>query len=369
MTANVTGVVATPNMNPIGWQWMGPVANAWIVSRVLTASGLLIGAQIRVGRLSGHGFFEWDGKWYLQAAFSGYGPAPAAGHQSPWPFFPLLPGLLGILHALRLPAGPIVIVANHVLLAVALIGVWHLASRRFNTDVANLSVWIVALFPISGVFSMLYPSAIFLAASVWAFEFAERRRWMLCGASACAAAAARPNGVLIAIVLLAVVYRAETGDKRRVALLVVGGPAFCFLIAWSVFCAYETGNPFVFITAKAAWQEQTGIGLLRQLTTTPHFDSLYIHLVLGLTAAAFLTAAWTRLPRSWHILAVITIILPFVSGLVGLGRYVIECFPFAIAGSAVLTHSPRRFRLATGTVAAVATIIISATMAGRGLVP
>ena len=53
--------------------------------------------------------------------------------------------------------------------------------RALATARAARAVWALALFPMAGVFSMLYPSSIYLTASVWAFELGERRRWGWCG--------------------------------------------------------------------------------------------------------------------------------------------------------------------------------------------
>jgi len=60
------------------------------------------------------------------------------------------------------------IVCNHVAFLIALIGIHRLALRHTSRSGALLAVWLTALGPLSFVFSMLYPSALFLAASVWA---------------------------------------------------------------------------------------------------------------------------------------------------------------------------------------------------------
>src|SRR5438876_883923 len=59
-------------------------------------------------------------------------------------------------------------VCIHLVCLVAVGGQLRLASRHGWGTVGVLSVWSLALFPASFVFSMTYPSAIFLAASVWA---------------------------------------------------------------------------------------------------------------------------------------------------------------------------------------------------------
>src|SRR6185437_7712739 len=88
---------------------------------------------------------------------------------------------------------------------VALAGVYRLASRRGGSRVAALAVWALALFPASFVFSMTYPSAIFLAASVWAFVLVEERHDLAAGLVVVAAALVRPNGLVVALALIVAV--------------------------------------------------------------------------------------------------------------------------------------------------------------------
>ena len=141
--------------------WRQPVTMAWVASQGIAAVGLATGAWWR-GRGLLAGFVCWDGQWYLRAARRGYGAAPIAGRPSPWPFFPLLPELLRLLHGAGLPAATGMVVVNHVFLFAALVGVWHLTDRHLGRSHASLAVWALALAPMAGVFSMLYPSAVFL---------------------------------------------------------------------------------------------------------------------------------------------------------------------------------------------------------------
>ena len=117
------------------------VVAAWAVSRAVVAAGLLLGGADADRRFSWSGFVAWDGQWYLRAARLGYGPAPTPGVESPWPFFPVLPGALRAVAALHLPAVAVMVVSNHLLLLVAMIGVWRLAERHLGRVVATWSVW------------------------------------------------------------------------------------------------------------------------------------------------------------------------------------------------------------------------------------
>jgi Gpi18-like mannosyltransferase len=97
-------------------------------------------------------------------------------------------------------------------------------------------VWAVALFPTSFLFSMVYPSALILAASVWAFLFAEEHRDLPAGALAAVATLARPNGIIVAIALALAVHLAW---KRLPAIL---GPSAVAFGAWLLFVWTDRGS-------------------------------------------------------------------------------------------------------------------------------
>ena len=234
--------------------------------------------------------------------------------------------------------------------------------------VATWSVWALAVFPMAAVFSMLYPSSIFLAASVWAFELAERRRWAWCGVVAALATMVRPNGAVPVLVLTVAVF-ATAGPERRWRRAAVVGPSALLVAVWLAVCATRTGNPFVFVTAKAAWREHTVVDLVRELAAHPEIGQLAVHVALGVAAALVLRLAWSRLPPSWRVFAIIAIGLPMVTGVVGLGRYANECFPVVIAGGVVLTGPPRWARCAALAGSSVAALVGAASMGGYHLLP
>src|SRR5829696_6137017 len=182
--------------------WRGVVA-PWLLSRVVSIVVLLAA----VNDPSRGSRFEqvatrWDGACYLDIARNGYGPVDIPFPK--WPFFPLLPGLIRAFSEVADDKTAIFVV-NQLLFLVALAGVHRIASRHGGVTVARLATWSLALFPASFVFSMTYPSAIFLAASVWAFALAEDDHDLAAGLVAVGAALVRPNGAVLVIALIVAV--------------------------------------------------------------------------------------------------------------------------------------------------------------------
>lgn len=325
----------------------------FVVSRGLSDTLLVVAARLRGAHSLLWGFRRWDGRWYRAIALDGYGALPhALHHQTPWPFFPLFPM---VLH-LGAMAGPSVVVVgllvNHAAFLLALVAVRRLALRRGSARVADLSVWFVALGPLAFVFSMLYPSAIFLAATAWAFVFVDERRDLAAGVVGAVAALSRPNGAVV-VVALAV---AVGWTLPRLVRVVV--PAFVGLVAWMAFNALRCGDALRFLDAKAAWREVDIFGFLLGPSATPA-----LHLALAAFAIGVVLAARRRLPRSWTWLTALYLLPSLALGVVGMARYASEVFPPFIASATLVQRRPAVVPVALGAlvVAQVACVLIFVT--------
>jgi hypothetical protein len=216
----------------------------------------------------------------------------------------------------------------------------------------------LALFPAAFVFSMTYPSGLFLAVTVWAFVLVEERHDLAAGGLAAAATLLRPNGLVVALALVVAVW-----SVRRAVLVLA--PAVIVLAGWCAYCWDRTGDPLVWLATKSKWQEITlGDAITGELKL-----SLVPHVLLGGAAVAVVVLQRRRLPRSWLVLTVLLIVPGLATGMVGMARYAAECFPPFVAGGQILERwSPRvRVLLLTGSAVGLATF---AFVVGRyGLVP
>ena len=185
-------------------------------------------------------------------------------------------------------------------------------------------------FPGSFLFSMVYPSAIFVAASVWAFVFVEERHDVAAGVATIGAVMVRPNGFVVAIALAFAVGWAW----RRV--WVVCAPSAVFFLGWCLYNLDRTGDALTFWNAKSGWPEVTAADFVNKL----HKYAIP-HLVLALAAVAAVVVVWRKLPRSWLVLTALYLIPPLFIGIVGLGRYATECFPPFVAAGELLARMRR----------------------------
>lgn len=276
------------------------------------------------------GFAKWDGFWYIEIARHGYVGGYAHGAESPWPFFPLLPAILRVGHWLGPSEALVGVLVNHGAFLLGLAGLHRIARRHFDDRASTLAVWAIALFPASFMFSMVYPSAIIFAGSVWAFTFAEERRDLAASAAALAAVMVRPNGFLVAVALA---FAVGWNLKR---VLVVCGPSALAFGAWCLYNLHRTHDALTFYKAKGGWPEIDLIDFVlrdRKIAIP--------HVLLAVAAMAAVIVVWRKLPASWIVLTGLFLALPLLTGMVGLGRYAGETFPPFVALGEILRRCPR----------------------------
>jgi len=308
----------------------------FFVSRAVSGSLLVAMGMLRLHGSFLTGFGSWDGRWYRAIALHGYAAVPHSHHhQTPWPFFPLFPIVMHAMTSMGLSVTLAGIVFNHVAFLVALIGIQRLAVRHTSRSGALLAVWLTALGPLSFVFSMLYPSALFLAASVWAFVWIEQEHDRAAGIAAAVAALSRPNGVVVLIALVIAVGFAA----RRVVR--VAAPVVAAVGGWVLFNAARTGDPFRFVNAKSAWHEITALTFVERPTPNALF-----HLTLAAGALVLVFIGRRRIPRSWSWFTVLYLLPSLALGVVGLARYATETFPpYIVGGSLLERRDAARVRL------------------------
>jgi hypothetical protein len=330
--------------------WRAVVA-PWLVSRVICVVTLLaaVNDPIRGSRFD-QLTTRWDGAFYLDIARNGYGSVHLRFPK--WPFFPEFPGLIRALGEVA-DSKTAIFVCNELLFLVALAGVYHIARNHSTTRAATYAVWALALFPASFVFSMTYPSALFLAASVWGFVFVERRIDWAAGLLALAVALVRPNGIVLAVAFVVAVWSWQRA-------LVVAGPAVVGVVAWCVYCADRAGDPFVFLTTKARWQEITLVGMFEGHVKW----SVLPHLVLAAAAVVVVVMRRKHLPVSWLVFTALYLLPSVQLGMVGLGRYANECFPPFVAAGQVLERWTRPARIAAYA-ASTGGLVLFAFVVGR----
>jgi hypothetical protein len=133
--------------------------------------------------------------------------------------------------------------------------------------------------------------------------------------------------------------RTPDRDTRGRTLAAVAAPSIAFLVVWMAICWYDTGDPLVFLSAKSAWVEYT-------LWEAPTYLPATLHVLMAVVLVLPFALRLRRQPAGWIAFVALTVLPSLVLGVVGLGRYTVQCFPLAIAAGAFLDRlGPRAGRL------------------------
>ncbi len=324
---------------------------------------------------------RYDSTWYLGIAQHGYFSDQAHA------FFPLYPLLIGAVAQLVNQPLIIGLVISLVCFTGSLVLLYRLALLDLGPRAAQLTVWLMALFPMSLYFSAVYTESIFTLLSIWSIYAARRERWLLAGVMAGLASAARSDGFVL-IIPLAWIYlwgprpgvssadidwRSPLGLIRRARPgLAWVGLAPLGLVAYLVYCA-ASGSQFTapFHAASYYWGRSFKGPFAEIWTAVGKFPADVGHLISGRHISVFdnddplnwtwdnvidvlwlipliaaLVAAWRKLPKVYVVYS-LAIILASSSNpsplepMMSFARYVMPAFPLFMGAAAVLVDRPR----------------------------
>lgn len=348
-------------------EWIGTVfpfravVLPWIVARVIVAPILFL--SVPSDRFYAGALLSMDGQWFRFIALDGYDAPYVRGNWSEYPFFPLFPAIGGVLMRIGVPDSVALGGVAWLAALVAFAGIYRLAGTHCSAATAKWSVWVCALAPGALTLVIGYADALFLAGAVWALVAVDERRWWLAGVLAMVATASRPNGVLIVAALLVAVLVAR-GGWRAIAATTV--PSALFLASWMAYLNAHAGDPFVFWSAKDAWEELSLGGFLADpLDSQPAFA----HVLIFVVAVAIYAVRFRRQPASWGVLTVLVVLPPMLLGVVGLARYALLAFPMQLAATDVMVARGRTWVTAYLVVSTCVLALYAHLMVARAWVP
>ena len=244
---------------------MGFVLAHFLVSRaiflaggILTAMLVASGGTEPLAALSGPAgdafhrlLWNGDSGWYNTIAASGYEAIPfSATEQHNWAFFPLYPMIVKLLGG-GFVSG--IIVSN----LCALAAVFLLLRETRATaplPVARWTALFVLYWPFAGMLSGFRPESLLLLLAVATWALGRRGRWWAAWLAVALATMTRPQGILIALLLIDPLWAQRATVRRHPWPLLIG--ATFPLIALGGFSAYLgllTGDAFAWTNIQVAW--------------------------------------------------------------------------------------------------------------------
>jgi hypothetical protein len=368
-----------------GWAAFAAIRLGFMLATALTVlwypeHGSGVTAYAAWGKLPSvfFGTFEhWDADYFIGIAKNGYDRRTAA-------FMPVYPALV---HAGAWVTRSALVAATLVSFAAAVTGVvfvCRIARDLLGSEVAYDTAILLALFPVSLVFTAPYSEGVFLATSAGALYLGTRGRFWSAGGLAAVAVATRSLGPALVPALVVLAWPAV----RRRGLLVLAPIVALPLAAVVTVAAYfdhALGDSLAFLHAQHEWGRHPvalgpldvlwrsakaayeGIGTLAGVPSDPGVSGLAIDNVIDfgvlVGAIALTVVAFRRLGLAWGVystcLLAIATAAPVTDGgevLQSLPRFLLVDFPLFIAGASLLRGRPGRSGVTFGVLAAIAAV-------------
>jgi hypothetical protein len=327
---------------------------AWVLARVITLASLGAaryvvdqyprGALARGAQVS---LVGWDAGFYDAIARFGYAHDPES-----YRFFPLYPLATRALDVVTPGSSRIALVLLANVCSLAFVVVLHHLVMRETGDpaVARRAAWFGCIAPAAFVLVWGYAEPLFLLLAVATFLMLRTDRFALAGAFGALAALTRPLGLVVAIPAVVEAARGWSGAELRSRVerivAVFGAPlgALGFLL-WVRDRTGDLLEPYR-IQARAIHRGNTVdpvTGVVHALQEFVDHDRVgpLLHVGWAVVAIALAVVAFRRLPVSYGLFAVATIVISLSSeNLDSFERYAFSAFPLVIA-AAMIVRKPK----------------------------
>lgn len=277
---------------------------------------------------------RFDTLWYLRIARHGYDRNMAVI------FYPLYPAAVHLTSWLMAPLAAALFVST-VAAFFYILGLLRLAEPDLTAAGSRYALLFLLAWPTSFILFAGYAEALAAALIVWAVAFARSQRWWPAAACGFLAGLARPSGVLVAVPLLVLAWKARRPAAFAVLAVPLGTLAYWAWLHWS-------GRPSV--AAAYGLYQGTPISppwdtLLLSARMIAHGDTL-LAIKIGLVFLALVLSLQRGIGSEDKLFAVATVVQMFLytgRPLIGGARYALIVYPAFLGwGLAAQNWKPAR---------------------------
>lgn len=369
---------AAPLREPWWPRWRVPIL-AWALSRAMVI-GVAVLVEVWLGPTSlGNDrsvpgpltlLGSWDTSWYIDIARHGYdhNTGLVGVVMTNLAFFPLLPAIMWL--GLKTATNPFIwgFVVSNLAFFGAVVGLHRLSWDRRGLAFANRATWVFALAPPAIYASLAYTDGILVGLAVGAALAATRGRWYLAALAAALASLTRPQGILIAaLVVLIALLETDATLKTRIRHALIGSiPAVLTLAGFLAWMQAERGSWQLPLNAQSAWHRgPLGVSFITSLPQAtwhvinyvipPFQRDLFRHLVWTGSERDFLftivmvvvaVALWHQeggWRSPWMLFTILSLGVPLLSGSYSsMMRFGLVAFPLVWPVAAWLEEGSRR---------------------------
>jgi Gpi18-like mannosyltransferase len=326
-----------------------------------------------------HVFYRWDSQWYESVASHGYhyvvqDQGRTLSNEAFFPLFPFLERLISQVTTLSyIDSGIAISLVSGV---VAALMIYKTISLFASEKVAQVSVALWALLPMSFIQILSYSETLFTALCASSLYFTVKKKFLLAAILSAFAGLTRPSGLAIASAVIIAIFldlrksRATLDWKKIVAI-------FLAPLGWISFLAYlafKHHNPFAYFVIQRDWNNgfDGGSNFLSWIWRIAQ-NNIFEGGAIAFGALAVIALLWglirSKPPIEFVIYTAAIVFVSFTtSGYFGSKpRYLMPAYPLLIPISLWLVRqSPFRKKLFLSLFGALGIVVSVLTLAGNG---
>ncbi len=296
-------------------------------------------------------FCTWDCGWYMSIVKEGYNAVPFFDGSGRYNFFPMFPLIVkGIASFSQLQAIPSAIIINNILFFLSVLLIYKYTYEYIQPSLAKITSAFLVFSPYSFYFSIGLSESLYLFLMLSVFLCAQSRYWIATGMLGAGLSATRVPGVLSVLSLLPIILsQFKIKDIIRIRPITyklwIGMLLFPMgLFLFMLHLHYRVGDALAFLHVRIAWGFHQFKGpfviLGNNLFNWGYGSYTSILSIFAIFCGFFL------IKKSYvaeGILLLIGILLPLMTQIDSMQRYIFVLFPFYIA-LAMLTQNKLLFQ-------------------------
>ena len=300
---------------------------------------------------------NFDGIHYVEMARRGYDNLQQA-------FFPFYSNLIRFLTPYFKNSTFAGITISTLSFTLGLIILYKLVRLDYPDEIANLTIILLLVFPVSFFFSFVYTEGLFFLLIVGSFYAARRNNWLLAGILGGLASYTRFVGILLLPALLFEFWGKNKAIKNLIPLLLIP----VGLLVYMQFLQKTTGDPIAFIHVQKYFLQGRSdkIVLLYQVfwrylkmiytvdRSNPLFSTVILEFFTGVTFTILSIYSFFKTRPSYVFFAIASFIIPTLTGtFTSLPRYVLVSFPSFIVLAIGLSKLNRPSKITIFSISAI----------------
>jgi len=300
---------------------------------------------------------NFDGIHYVEMARRGYDNLQQA-------FFPFYSNLIRFLTPYFKNSTFAGITISTLSFTLGLIILYKLVRLDYPDEIANLTIILLLVFPVSFFFSFVYTEGLFFLLIVGSFYAARRNNWLLAGILGGLASYTRFVGILLLPALLFEFWGKNKAIKNLIPLLLIP----VGLLVYMQFLQKTTGDPIAFIHVQKYFLQGRSdkIVLLYQVfwrylkmiytvdRSNPLFSTVILEFFTGVTFTVLSIYSFFKTRPSYAFFAIASFIIPTLTGtFTSLPRYVLVSFPSFIVLAIGLSKLNRPSKITIFSISAI----------------